>query len=198
MCPAWHIWFDTLGEWVVTTGVSRHRGHLWGTRRGVLGAAWAAVLIATLIMVYGHYRASVKRPLVRGAGRSMYCGPNSLVFVLRWLAKDVRFAEAATELRITAEGCSLADLQRVSRNHGLEASAVRCSLADLANLPLPAIISTEPRHFEVLCALQGDRALTVSPPSPPVWELKDELAYRFAGFALVIETNAHTKPSGSN
>jgi ABC-type bacteriocin/lantibiotic exporter with double-glycine peptidase domain len=93
---------------------------------------------------------------------SMTCGLDCLFFVSRSFGKQFTFDELKVRVPIGESGTSMADLQRVSSEMGMELVAVQCSPENLERLTVPAIALLEPdhltgiNHFIVITKVQSD------------------------------------------
>ena len=122
----------------------------------VLGGAWGQFLRSRQAL----REAGAKRAQLQVTGLS--CGPAALVAV-----GDAHDPATASRLAAVLEGdrrardpvSSFRDLADWASRAGLQAIGLKIELADLARVPLPAIVHVEPRHFLVLVAMSADRAV---------------------------------------
>jgi ABC-type bacteriocin/lantibiotic exporter with double-glycine peptidase domain len=115
------------------------------------------------------------------------CGAASLAMVLDAHGASVPLVELREACAVGRDGVSAARLVKVAREYGLDAKGVRVDTAQLAQLPLPAILHWELNHFLVLQRITRDGgAWLVDPASGLRRVSRAELAQSFSGVALIF------------
>lgn len=81
---------------------------------------------------------------------SVECGAACLAMVLGYYGRHVPLPEMRQACSVSRDGVNALAILRAARAQGLDAEAFRTECEDLEDLPLPAIIHWEFRHFVVL------------------------------------------------
>jgi ABC-type bacteriocin/lantibiotic exporter with double-glycine peptidase domain len=124
------------------------------------------------------------------------CGAASLTMILGFWGHHAPLPEVREACKVSRDGANAANLLAAARHYGLEAEAVKVEIEHLADLPLPAILHWEFKHFVVLERLTSRGVRIVDPAtgrrSVPLAELSD----CFTGVALVFAPEDHftTRP----
>ena len=97
---------------------------------------------------------------------------------------NVSVAELRRLFPISLRGLSVKHLIDISQTIGIDARPVRCEIAQLHELKLPAMLHWDLQHFVVLCKISGNRFL-IHDPGRGVRKIKeDELSKYFTGVAI--------------
>ncbi|HZU52377.1 MAG TPA: cysteine peptidase family C39 domain-containing protein, partial [Holophagaceae bacterium] len=95
---------------------------------------------------------------------SVECGAACLAMVLAYHGRHVPLPEMREACSVSRDGVNALAILRAARAHGLEAEAFRAECEDLDQLPLPAIIHWEFRHFVVLEKMSLKRGAVIVDP----------------------------------
>ncbi len=121
------------------------------------------------------------------------CGSASLAMVLAYYGHHAPLAEVRQACGVSRDGSNAAAILRAAREYGLEAEAFKAEVHELKELPLPAILHWEFRHFLVLERLNSRRAVLVDPARGRITVSIDTLAKAFTGVVLAFEPEDHFK-----
>ena len=114
------------------------------------------------------------------------CGAASLAMVLAYHGHHASLPEVRQACGVSRDGANAQAIVRAAEGFGLGAEGVKLELADLDQLPLPAILHWDFYHFVVLERLDRRKAILVD----PAWGRRvvslEELGRRFTGVALVF------------
>lgn len=105
---------------------------------------------------YANYRA---RKLIMTAGKlqaRINCGPVALAACLDALGKPSE-AASVREIKIDADGISLAQLKTEADKRGVPARAVMMQLDDLKSADLPVLAHVQPNHFVAVIGVDKDK-----------------------------------------
>ena len=133
---------------------------------------------------------------------SVECGAACLAMVLAFHGRHVPLTEMREACGVSRDGVNALAILRAARTHGLEAEAFRTECEDLEELPLPAILHWEFRHFVVLERIHPHQgALIVDPSGGRRRVPMERLRKAYTGVALAFEPGqdfsprAQTRPS---
>lgn len=114
------------------------------------------------------------------------CALACLAMVLDHHGAPADLAELRRRCPVSLKGATLSDLMRWASLFGLETRALRLEAADLARLPLPAILHWDLNHFVVLARVGRRGALVYDPAAGPRRLRPAELSRHFTGVALEV------------
>jgi ABC-type bacteriocin/lantibiotic exporter with double-glycine peptidase domain len=133
---------------------------------------------------------------------SVECGAACLAMVLAYHGRHVPLPEMREACSVSRDGVNALALLRAARTQGLEAEAFRAECEDLEQLPLPAIIHWEFRHFVVLEKMSLRHGAVIVDPSGGRRRVPMErLRQAYTGVALAFEpgpgfsSRAQVRPS---
>jgi NHLM bacteriocin system ABC transporter peptidase/ATP-binding protein len=145
---------------------------------------------------------TIKMPQMEDAD----CGAACLAIVLAAHGRRVQLREVRDRCGIGRDGVTGAALKRAAESYGLAVTARRShvargldgqiDLSGVAELPVPAMIFVDQRHFTVLEGVQG-RSVRINDPA--VGRIKmsgDEFLGRFSGISLLFERAPEFSPGG--
>ena len=125
------------------------------------------------------------------------CGTQALAHVLEVQGKGVSARALRGEIRGAKNGQSIAELVRLADRYGQRVQARRMEAADLARVPLPAIVHLEGStsgksgHYWVVEEARGETLRLYDPQSGRRFRQSAfEFAREWGGFALVASTRA--------
>ncbi len=125
------------------------------------------------------------------------CGTQALAHVLEVQGKGVPARALRGEIRGAKNGQSLAELVRLADRYGQRVQARRMEAADLARVPLPAIVhlegsaSAKSGHYWVVEEARGETLRLYDPQSGRRFrQSASEFAREWGGFALVASNRA--------
>ena len=125
---------------------------------------------------------------------AMECGAACLAMVLAAWGHHAPQGELRQACKINRDGANAADLLAAAKAFGLEAGCVAVDLPNLGDLPLPAILHWEFKHFVVLERLTSKGAIVVDPATGRRSVVQRELATCFTGAALVFAPGPDFRP----
>ena len=112
------------------------------------------------------------------------CGAASLASVLAFWGHHAPLPEVREACKVSRDGANAASILEAARRYGLEAEAVKVEVEHMDDLPLPAILHWEFKHFLVLERLTRKGAWIVDPAGGRRHVPATELATSFTGVAL--------------
>ncbi|MBR9813721.1 NHLP family bacteriocin export ABC transporter peptidase/permease/ATPase, partial [bacterium] len=115
------------------------------------------------------------------------CGAASLAMLLGYYGRMLPLEQLRLDCNVTRDGTNAANLARAARKHGLKAKGFRKEPAQLAQLPMPAIIHWNFNHFLVLEGIVGDKVYLNDPAGGRRTVTKTDLDRSFTGVVLVME-----------
>ncbi|HEU4952648.1 MAG TPA: peptidase domain-containing ABC transporter [Holophagaceae bacterium] len=123
------------------------------------------------------------------------CGAACLAMVLGYHGRHVPLPEMRQACSVSRDGVNALALLRAARDQGLEAEAFRAEVEDLGELPLPAVLHWEFRHFVVLERLHPKKgALLVDPSDGRRWVSPARLRQAYTGVVLAFEPGPDFEP----
>lgn len=114
------------------------------------------------------------------------CGAACLAMVLGHWGHHAPLPEVREACKVSRDGASAASLLEAARKYGLEAEAVKVEVEHFHDLPLPAILHWDFKHFVVLERLARKGVRIVDPAAGARFVPSLELGHRFTGVALVF------------
>ncbi|MBZ4187681.1 cysteine peptidase family C39 domain-containing protein [Niabella beijingensis] len=79
------------------------------------------------------------------------CGPACVCMVAQFYGKECTLEAVVSFCNVTDKGITMSALQAAIEKLGLESVIIKCTIGDLYEVPLPAIVLWNRRHFVVLC-----------------------------------------------
>jgi NHLM bacteriocin system ABC transporter peptidase/ATP-binding protein len=131
------------------------------------------------------------------------CGAASLGMVLAYYKRHVPLEQLRAICAVSRDGSNAANILRAARHFGLEAKGYRMDLPKLDDVPKPAIVYWEMRHFVVLEKVtrsafgRGPRRFHLNDPAtgPRVAEMK-EFDGAYSGIVLTFAPGPSFAPGG--
>jgi len=114
------------------------------------------------------------------------CGAAALASVLAFWGHHAPLPQVREACKVTRDGANAANLLRGAQKYGLEAQAVKVEVEHLGDLPLPAILHWEFKHFVVLERIAGKGVTIVDPATGRRFVSWAEFGLAFTGVALVF------------
>lgn len=114
------------------------------------------------------------------------CGLACLAMVGNHHGHETDLASLRRRFPISLKGSTLKGLIEIGAAMGLGARAVRCELAALGQLKLPAILHWDMNHFVVLSKVQGGRLFLLDPALGERKLTREEASPHFTGVALEL------------
>ena len=119
---------------------------------------------------------------------SVECGAACLAMVLAYHGRHVPLPEMRQACSVSRDGVNALAILRAARANGLEAEAFRAECEDLEQLPLPAILHWEFRHFVVLERIDPKKGAVIIDPAGGRQHVSSErLSQAYTGVALAFE-----------
>jgi HlyB family type I secretion system ABC transporter len=115
------------------------------------------------------------------------CGAACLAMVCRHFGRAVGLSRIRQLTHTGLDGASLGALCRAATELGLAARSGHVTAAALDDLPLPAILHWEGRHWVVLYEVTATHARIADPASGLARISRDELAARWTGWAALFD-----------
>ena len=119
------------------------------------------------------------------------CGAAALAMVLAAYGHHAPLSELRQSCGVSRNGVNVAGIVEAARKLGLEADAVRAEVADLQNIPLPAILHWEFNHFVVLQSVTSRGAVILDPAVGRVELTASRLSEAWTGVAIVCIPGEH-------
>jgi HlyB family type I secretion system ABC transporter len=117
----------------------------------------------------------------------MDCGATSLAIVCRYFGKDIGLARIRQLVHTSLDGASLRAITEAANELGLASRAVKASMSNVDQMPLPAIVHWEGNHWVVLYDIDGD-GMKVSDPATGKRKIsRATFAKNWSGYAALFE-----------
>jgi NHLM bacteriocin system ABC transporter peptidase/ATP-binding protein len=123
------------------------------------------------------------------------CGAASLGIMLGHYGRYVPLEELRQRCGVSRDGSTAGSMLRAAKLFGFEAKGVQLDLADLPNLPLPAVLFWKFNHFLVLEGY-GRKVQLNDPATGPRSVTWEEFDKSFTGIAVRMEPGPDFKPGG--
>src|SRR5262249_21123515 len=116
------------------------------------------------------------------------CGAASLAMVCRHFGRKVSLARIRQLCHTAWDGTSLKALTHAATELGLASRALKVSLRNLAQMPLPAIIHWQGNHWMVLIDVTADVVRCADPASGTVRRIpRQEFEQKWSGYAALFD-----------
>lgn len=125
------------------------------------------------------------------------CGAASLGSVLAYFGRWVSIEGLREACGVSRDGSSAGDIARAARAFGLEASGWRKELDELQDLPLPAILFWDFRHFVVLEGIGPGRYYLNDPANGRRVVDEEDFSRSFTGIAITFQPGPDFRAVGS-
>ena len=117
----------------------------------------------------------------------MDCGAASLGMVCRHFGRKVSLTRIRQLCHTSTDGTSLKAMCRAANELGLAARALKVSLRNLPNMPLPAIVHWEGNHWMVLYDV-GEKFVRVGDPASGVRKIpRKQFEQNWSGYAALFD-----------
>jgi ATP-binding cassette, subfamily B, bacterial len=116
------------------------------------------------------------------------CGAASLAMVLAYHGHHASLPEIRQACGVSRDGANALAIVRAARTYGLDAKGAKLGMAQLCQLPLPAILHWDFNHFLVLERLTRKKAHLVDPACGRRGMSLAEVSRHFTGVALIFST----------
>lgn len=128
---------------------------------------------------------------------ALECGAASLAMVLAYHGRWIPLEELRTLCGVSRDGSKALNIVKAARALGMKAEGRRKELADLDELPVPAILFVNLNHFVVLEGVSA-RGFHVNDPAGGKRVIgPDEFDGMFSGIALVFEPTERFQTGGA-
>ena len=117
----------------------------------------------------------------------MDCGAASLAMVCRHYGRNVSLSLIRQLCHTSRDGTSLRGICHAATELGLSARALKVSLRNLSDLPLPAIVHWEGNHWMVLFEVGASRVRVDDPASGPRRISRTEFEQKWSGYAALFD-----------
>ncbi len=125
------------------------------------------------------------------------CGAACLGIILAHHGRWVSLAELHVSCDVGRDGCTAEDLVKAASAYGLRATGWRREIAQLRDLPMPAIVFWRFNHFVVLERISEGWYHINDPTYGHVRVDEDTFDRDFTGVVLVLEPTEDFKPGGT-
>ena len=125
------------------------------------------------------------------------CGAASLGAVLAHFGRWVSIEDLREACGVSRDGSSAGDIARAARTYGLKVSGWRKQLDELQDIPLPAILFWDFRHFVVLEGIRPGRYYLNDPANGRRVVGEEDFSRSFTGVVLLFERGPEFRPGGS-
>ncbi|MBA2433133.1 MAG: peptidase domain-containing ABC transporter [Chthoniobacterales bacterium] len=117
----------------------------------------------------------------------MDCGAASLGMICRHFGRKVSLTRIRQLCHTSTDGTSLKAICRAATELGLAARALKVSLRNLSQMPLPAIIHWEGNHWMVLFNV-NDKFVRVADPGTTIRKIpRQEFELKWSGYAALFD-----------
>jgi ATP-binding cassette subfamily B protein len=127
----------------------------------------------------------VRVPVLQ-ADSQVECGGACLAMILSFYGRETTVAETHERCQVGRDGATAQGIAAAARSYGLRVDPYSLEIADLEDVPCPAILYWSFSHFVVLERFTGDRATIVDPGIGRRDISTDELRKRFTGVVLTM------------
>lgn len=114
------------------------------------------------------------------------CGAAALAMVLGYWGHHAPLPQVREACKVSRDGANAANILQAARSYCLEAEAVKVEVEEIRNLPLPAILHWEFKHFVVLERITAKGVHIIDPGMGRRFVSMTELRISFTGVALVF------------
>ncbi|NCC36388.1 MAG: NHLP family bacteriocin export ABC transporter peptidase/permease/ATPase, partial [Chloroflexia bacterium] len=128
---------------------------------------------------------------------ALECGAAALAMVLSHYGRWVPLEELRVLCGVSRDGSKAVNLLKAARTLGLKAGGKRQEPADLAQLPVPAILFVNMNHFVVFEGMRKGGFQINDPASGRRTVTAAEFDGMFTGIALTFEPTADFRPGGT-
>ena len=125
------------------------------------------------------------------------CGAACLGAVLAYFGRWVLLEDLREACGVSRDGSSAADIARAARTYGLEVSGWRKQIDELHDIPQPAILFWDFRHFVVLESIGPGRYRLNDPANGRRVVGEEEFSRSFTGVVLLFEKGPEFSSGGS-
>ena len=125
------------------------------------------------------------------------CGAASLGSVLAYFGRWVSIEELREACGVSRDGSSAGDIARAGRAYGLEVSGWRKEIEELQDIPLPAILFWDFRHFVVLEGIGPGRYYLNDPANGRRVIGEEDFSRSFTGIVILFERGPEFSTGGS-
>ncbi len=151
---------------------------------------------SSIVRILRKWRWRRRTPLVMQL-EAIDCGAACLGIVLAQHGSWVPMDELREECQVGRDGSNLHDIALAAKKYGLDATGQSCSIRQLRDLTLPAILFWGFNHFVVLERISDNRYYLNDPSQGHRVVSHDTFNRDFTGVALVLKPGNDFKPTGA-
>jgi ATP-binding cassette subfamily B protein RaxB len=122
------------------------------------------------------------------------CALACIAMIASYYGDGTDLSALRREHRASAKGTSLKELVRIASDLGLGSRALRCEMADLRNLRVPAILHWNLDHYVVLERVKRDGVIIHDPAIGRVFVRSTEVSRAFTGVAVELSPTPEFRP----
>ncbi len=115
------------------------------------------------------------------------CGLACVSMFCSALSKPVELSELRHRFPVTPAGASLMELTDILAQHNVPALAVKFSVSEFANLPLPAILHFGGNHYVFILERKGSYIRLYNPATGSIIIHSDTVRDSFTGYAVILD-----------
>lgn len=119
------------------------------------------------------------------------CGLCCIAMILRYYRSNETLSKLRSELEVGRDGLRISQLQQYLETRGFHAKIYKCEAESMINMPLPAVIFWDEKHFVIVEKLDQKQVKIVNPEYGKVTITLDEFKEHYSGIVMTaVPTDA--------